>query len=566
MSKQIRKNRKPSNTRNKKDIPSEGVKNGKCQTSEMRPNVITEGENNDSSWYTHIYTSADKIASIPFSYPSGVDFDPLTHQDNGVGETCQSVPSANSFPGICTFRLMPTIGKCNDYTDGANEAMQQLFTIVRSATTGSMKYDGADLMMAVLAMDSAYMLYNELCRAYRVYSVYDPMNRYQPNGILTALGYAPSLEKDRGNMAAILDLFAYRIASIPIPDQFDYIKRHAWLYANVYTDAPNSKAQFYAYVPDGYYVWTEGQGDTPTHLKYVSREELFGIAYGQTVSTIDQIQHAMDTLMNPIIGSTDIGLMSGDLKRAFGDSNLIKIAPVSTLDAWTPAYSEEVLLQMMNSTICSARPISFKTSSGTLNCDITVDYSDLVKGPVLQQNVILALTTQTTLIPFTQRLLNVINSEPTPENVLVMSRLITYGTNVQTSAGSYFQVETSGTEIVTEAHVWYNEPSTDNSGAFMLEKIKLTQYSKFDVQNPGDGNEALGRFYDTIIQLSKFDYAPALYLFTPGSPGSPAIKFNGVVQDVCNYTWLSKDIAKTLNDVCIMSEFYVRDYETSLTK
>ena len=566
MAKQIRKNRKPSNVRTKRDIPSEDVKKSKCQTNEMRPNVITEGENNDPSWYTHIYTSAAKIASIPFSYPSGVEFDPMTHQDNGLGDTCESTPSANSFPGICTFRLMPTIGKCNDYTDGANAAMQQLFTIVRSATTGSMKYDGADLMMAILAMDSAYMLYNEICRAYRVYSVYDPMNRYQPNGILTALGYAPSLEKDRGNMAALLDLFAYRIASIPIPDQFDYIKRHAWLYANVYTDAPNSKAQFYAYVPDGYYVWTEGTGDTPTHLRYVSREDLFGIAYGHTVSTIEQIQHAMDTIMNPIIGSADIGLMSGDLKRAFGDNNLIKIAPVSTLDAWTPAYSEEVLLQMMNSTICSARPASFVGGGLNYTCDITVDYSDLVKGPVLRQNVLLDRNPRTKLIPFTQRLLNVINSEPTPENVLVMSRLITYGTNVTKSGVSWFQVDTSGTEIVTEARVWYNQPSEDGSSAFKLENIELIQYNEFDVHNPGEGNEALGRFYDTIIQLSKFNYAPALYLFTPGTTESPAIKFQGVLQDVCNYTWLSKDIAKTLNDVCVMSEFYVRDYETSLTK
>lgn len=565
MSKQIRKNKKPSNSRNNRREFSENTRNNKSQTNEMRPNVITEGENNDSSWYTHIYTSADKIASIPFSYPSGVEFDPLTHQKNGMGQSCETTDFARSFPGICTFRLMPTVGKCNDYTDGANEAMQQLFTIVRSATTGSMKYDGADLMMAILAMDSAYMLYNELCRAYRVYSVYDPMNRYQPNGILTALGYAPSLEKDRGNMAAVLDLFAYRISSIPVPDQFDYIKRHAWLYANVYTDAPNSKAQFYAYVPDGYYVWTEGQGDTPTHLKYVSREQLFGIAEGEVVSTIDQIQHAMDELMNPIIGSADIGLMSGDLKRAFGEGSLIKIAPVSTLDAWTPAYSEEVLLQMMNSTICNAKPTSKTAQGKTFNCDITVDYSDLVKGPVLKQNVILEQTNQTLLLPFTQRLLNVINSEPTPENVLVMSRLTTYGTNKQMADQKFFEVETSGTEIVTDARIWYNAPSAGSS-TFELANLRLIQYSDFDVQNPGAGNDELVNFYETAILLSKFDYAPALYLFSPGSSSSPAIKFEGVMQDVCNYTWLSKDVAKTLNDVCVMSEFYVRDFETSLTK
>lgn len=559
MSKPFRKNQTGNRTKSKKVMDSKVARD-----SERTPNVITQGPNNDPSWYTHIYTSSDEVAKIPFNYPSGITFDPMTHKDNGIGDTCESTPSANSFPGICVFQTMPTLGKCDDPTDGANIAMQQLYSIVRKANAGAKNYDAADLMLVVLAMNSAYMLYNELCRAYRVYSSYDPMNRYQPNAILRALGFSPDLEKDRANLKALLDLYAYKLSAINIPDQFDYIRRQTWLYSNVYTDAANAKAQFYAYVPDGYYVWTEGTEGKPTYLKYVSRYNLFRLSGADdVVSRMSQIQFAMDYILNPIFGSQDVGLISGDLSKAFDASSMIKIQPVEELEAWSPAYSEEVLLQMMNATICSATPLNGDGKTP----DITIDYSNTANGPILKQTVVLQSNSHTKTLPFTKRLINMIHSEPTADNVLVATRLMVVGKN-QNFGGPLtnngFTVLTSGTEIVTHAYVYYNRATAPNT--LNLSRLEVFQTHTFDVHKPGDNNEALVNFYETALLMSKFDYAPAILLFTPGDDSHPAMSFNGVMQDVCDYTWIDDETLTKLNDVCIMSLFYTRDYSTTLTR
>nr|AVX53734.1 putative capsid [Marmot picobirnavirus] len=544
------------NKRSKNSSAAQGSNMDLRTTAEIRPNVVTEGGNNDPSWYTHIYAVADNIAKVPFNYPSGITFNPI---DNAEPENQTVKYSASnfsmSFPGICVFNIMPTIGPTTVSSDAANVAMQQLYAIDRAANSGAKNYDAPDLMLLVMGMSSAYMLYSELVRAYRVYSSYDPMNRYQPNGILQALGFDPALEQDRANFKAMLDLFAYRLASINIPDQFDFIKRYTWLYSNVYTDSDSTKSQFYAYVPDGYYVWTEGVEGKPTYLHYTKRKDIYGYA-DDKVTSIDQISKAINTLLDPLLGSQDVGLISGDLAKAFGESGMIKIQPVSDLDAFAPVRSEEVLLQMMNATIFSSDVVAhYDQASNIAYSGITVDYSNTATGPILKQTVTMGVNEHNKLVPVVKHLFNMINTEPTSDNVLVGSRLMA---NCQQISDIYASVTNSGTEIVTRAFVYYNNGNAE------LNNLEVFQNHVFDVQNPGSSNDALVNFYETALLLSKFDYAPTLYLFTPES--ETAILFDGVMQDVCNYTWLDDQSLKRLNDVCLMSEFYVKDYKTSLTK
>ena len=253
-----------------------------------------------------------------------------------------------------------------------------MYTIVRKANSGAVNYDKTDLMMTIIAMDNAYMLYEILLRAYRTIGKYDPNSRYMPDGLMFAQGFAPALQSELANFRGVLDLFCYQLGSINIPDEFDFIKRHSWMFTNVYADAASSKAQLYMYKPNGLYVWKEGSGNKPTYLEWTPWANLFNT--GEPISTVDQIQYAIDKVMQPILGSADIGTISGDIAKAFNESGMIQFQPVSQYEAIEPVYSMEVIQQMMNSFIVGTELHTGTTGKYNAN-DVYVDYSNTTSGP-----------------------------------------------------------------------------------------------------------------------------------------------------------------------------------------
>lgn len=544
--------RKPNINKKSKGYKPVSKDQDKVKSNEEMPCVITNGKNNDPEWYKHIYTVAEDIARVPFSYPSGISFDPLTHRESGTGKTVTADPFSKAFPGIMVFDLMPTIGPTQNATDPANIAAQQIYSIMRQVNAGAKNYDPGDVMMLIQAMDSPYMLYNELVRVYRLYDSYDPMNRYQPDALITALGFSPSLVSDRANFRSLLDTFAYRLAAINIPDQFDFIRRHSWLYSNVYTDSERvEKAQMYAYRPDGFYMWKEGVDGEPTKLVYTSRKGLYG--YGtNVVDSLDQIKKAIDTLTIPLLGSGDVGIISGDLAKAFGEGGMIKISPVIDHMSLYPVYSEEVVNQMMNATIMSASP---KNVPGVGDNSISLDYSDLKAGPIIKQKITLAMNEHTEMQPTLRHLLNFVHAEPSVDNVLVATRLITTGSNDK--GHECFTVSSCGTEIVTHAYVYYNRPATDND--FKLANKQVFQYHAIPFGGADQGN-SLVNYLETCLLASKFDYAPTLYVADTHS--ATEWSFEGVMQDVNTYTWLDDQVIEKLNDACLLSLYYVKDWNS----
>lgn len=553
--------RKPNINKKGKGYTPVSKDQDKVKSNEEMPCVITSGKNNDPEWYKHIYTVAEDIARVPFSYPSGISFDPMTHIQPEDGATISADPLSMSFPGIMVFDLMPTIGPTQDATDPANVAAQQIYSIMRQANAGAKNYDPGDVMMLIQAMDSPYMLYNELVRAYRLYDSYDPMNRYQPDALITALGFSPNLVADRANFRSLLDTFAYRLAAINIPDQFDFIRRHSWLYSNVYTDSERvEKAQMYAYRPDGFYVWSEGVDGEPTKLAYTSRKSLYGYS-DKLVESLDQIKKAIDTLTVPLLGSGDVGIISGDLAKAFGEGGMIKISPVVDHMSLYPVYSEEVVNQMMNATIISGGP---KEVGGLGDNSIFLDYSDLKAGPVIKQKITLERSIHTQFQPAVRHLLNFVHAEPSVDNVLVATRLITTGFN--DVPHSCFVVTSCGTEIVTHAYVYFNQPRNGNE--FNLNSKEVFQYHIVSFRG-GSGSGNIVDYFETCLLTSKFDYAPTLYVADqlPTAPGSgDQWIFKGVMQDVNTYTWLDDQVIEKLNDACMLSLYYVKDWKTLLSR
>lgn len=265
-------------------------------------------KNNDVSWYNKIESLYTPATKVPFDLVAGLPYDnQLTPNDK--------VPNASSWvaPGIMTIRVAPSIGYSNDVNSAVNIAAQQIYVETTRKNNRSRTYDRTDLMMLILGMDSAYMLFEFLDRAYRGFNNISASNRYYPLRLLQAMYIdVDNVQQVLADLRSRINLFAYKLASINVPDQLTYITRHSWLFSHVYKDADTEKAQAYMFMPDGFHVWTEGQSSGPNYLKYYTFEQVFNLKTASPFIGMDNIDHAIHMILDPLLGSSDVGLMSSD--------------------------------------------------------------------------------------------------------------------------------------------------------------------------------------------------------------------------------------------------------------
>nr|QXV86474.1 capsid protein [Rat picobirnavirus] len=554
------RNRKPKEV--EVNVPSKSI-----NLADMPHVVTTAKADNDPSWYTHIWPVVGDVAKLPFSSKVGqpintLKVDRLSSVGTGGTYTLQTSTWANTITGIMTLKLAPTAGFSDGPDSAINVAMEQILTKQRAANAGRINYDRTEIMFLVQAMDSAYMLYEELTRVNKIFGCYDYKNAYLPDALIQSLGFSPNLVKDWANFKKMLDLFAYKLGSINVPDQFDFIHRHIWLYTNVYKDASDSKSQFYAYVPHGYYVFKEGQENSESYLSYTTRQDLYG---AQLVDSLDQIQQAIDTIMNPILGSEDLNLVSADLVKAFGEGGMIKIRPVEDNEAFAPVYSQEVLLQMMNAIIFNTNQIAGN--------DITVDNSNLTTGPFLVCKPTIPYTDDVAqAFTASKPIVNFIDMETTPENILVATRLMPSVERVVSGVGSgstaVLQITSSGTEICASASLWKTNVSQFGISTVITETRFGTNLI-LSGSTTSAAFSAIQSYLPTIARLSQFDWAPTVKLWYSGTDGgNPAVTmiFQGFLQDLCNYRVMEDADIEGLNEVAIMSLYALKDYKTALTK
>lgn len=527
------------------------------ESGDMPHNTAARCTNNDPSWYTHVFPLAQDVASFNYNIPVGTPFNSVLERSIACGPASmksRSTTLANTVPGIFTLEVQPCIGYSADPTSAPNIAAQQLYSLVRKANSGAVNYDKTDLMMMIIAMDSAYMLYEEMLRAYRLIGRYDVDSRYMPDTLLHALGFSPDLQRDLANFRALLDTFAYKFSAINVPDQFDFIKRHSWLFSNVYADSESSKAQLYAYVPDGYYKWEEGKDGKPTYLKYISRDMLYNT---DKVDTIAAMYKAMNTLMEPLLGSQDIGVMSGDIAKAFGEGGMISIIPAGQYETLTPTYSMEVIQQMMNSTILD---------SHVIDSDITVVNDNLESGPYLQFKPYITKTSANVAGGLHKHLVNIRQAGGVDINMVATRNICVLDWNFNPTEA---HIVSCGTEIVTRAKMYvlnsngHNITST-NPPYYTFHQNPIFPLNSLSASTSMDDETwvevrgyLLGMLYATA-----FDNHPSMYVFFRDNWNDTAntIVYQGAFQDYDNYTWLDDQTVKQLNDAALISLFYTQSW------
>lgn len=530
------KNKKKSNGTNFK---AQNDKSSKFE-SELESNVRRSrnqcaSKPNDALWYMGAGTIAKTAANISYFLPTG--------------SPCKLSPfmkGNESIPGIMTLDL--TYGPGSTFggnVSGVNLAMRKIYSYIRHVNAGHANYDPVDYMIYLLGVDSAYATYAYFVRAYGVAMQYSSVNKYTPGALLKAMGFSDDITNPNcilNNMRDfkyLIDRFAQQLGTFAVPANMPIFRRHAWLFSNYFIDKPSTKAQFYLFRPTHYYVYDE--------VSQAGQLTWTEMPKGLTILQVEQI---ISEIINALLSSEDVGIMAGDTLKAYTSDQLLHVSSVDDNFELKPLYSEEVLSQIHNATICgnvhtegmTGQNITQNVTTGNIewNPKVLTTY-----GPAGSGSDEVYLTTYHYMndgdIP-----IDMYKDAVSVEDTMVATRLVVpHGSNAipvtdttYAYAPMYF-----GTEFVNGISMYR---FFDNGGEWSITQTNLTQ-------------PWLASFSPSIFgSISQFDFAPRLVMcYRAASSSNTTFEDTAPIWETTNTTLVARDTMKRINEAAILSEWDV---------
>lgn len=506
---------------------------------------------NDPKWYELYPQLVNDSATHSFFNPVGNKFS-LTNGNmldpNMYGASITSAMVNVSMPGLCKLEFVPGYGYSEDFNSQINIAARNIYSFIRHANSGHSNYDPADLMMYLIAMDSAYMYYAWMVRLYGIARLYSPVNKYYPVTLMHANGVSFSeVQKNLADFREYINTFAAKIGNLVVPSVTSLSQRHQWMCANIFTDSGTSKAQSYMFVPAGFHVFSEITTETGTSLTFkpLARSD------GYLLNVADIAQYG-DYIINHIMGSEDAGIMSGDILKAFGTDGCFKIGSVDPGYAVTPVYSPEVLTQIQNASVFTMPDLD------SLNVTQNPDTQSIVCRPTITLPGYPLSSGQHGVNPvgafYTgSKIISMPVDNPTPEQVMVATRLAGCLHAVQQKEDNsvVYLLDGVGTEVISGCKV-YTYPVSDT-----LTTVEDPSIGEVANANPIGKDGAINLTYADLqaaAELEIFEFHPCIYLPITTTD----VTANGLYWarqfDVDNYTVLGPNEFNKMHEVALLSE------------
>lgn len=520
------------------------TRNGKITPDQRR---LARDYDNNPEWYAQNPQLLKDYASYPFGIPLGA---PISQQNSAY---------KNAIPGVAIFEFVPSVGVAKLETDPINVAMRKLYSFVRHANSGAKNYDAPDLMMYVVAVDSCRMYLEWMKRAYGVIMNYTAFNRYYPRALIDGMHLDfTDLQANLNDFRGYINQFAVKLNQLWVPAGFSYFKRHEWLCQHIYVDSKDSaKAQTYLFTPVGFYKFSVSGNPAVGKLEQMNIYNRLGLS--------DLITKG-DTLLNALITNEDIGIMAGDILKAYGTSGVLTTYGIDENFRVLPEYSEEVMSQIENIMLAPAYGWGVTQNTaigggflqskpgGTVNATLTGTPTPGDPPAQYQTNFADALAAQLTK----SKLLNLHNMENSPEAVIVATRgmfTIDADSVIYSTAGSpgaMFSFSSCGSEIFTNMVV---KTSVQPGTGYDYASVNW-YYVTSAVGNVIAGAQLLITGYE---QVSQFDWHPDIQmgLVVSESPDfqwtTPSYPF----LDVDNYTFVDPANISNMHAIALLSEFTV---------
>lgn len=571
---------------------------GKWDSKFKKNNPIkTNCKFNDPSWYSKNQQMLHDAASVSYNQPIGTTLhynelvsDPGWTTSSGVPLTNYlDIPnSAKSVPGVMALVTGICPGLSKDYRSPINLAAQNIYTFVRKANSGATNYAPEDLMMYMFALDSAYSCWNFLKRAYGMMCEFSQHNWYQPKTFIESCGIDYyDLNNNLADFRLFLNVTAARLSSFCVPSTMPIFIRHSWLFSNVWLDSNNAKAQSYIFVPLYFYQYSESTNPKGGELvakpwsSWISASTDYPSHMKPTLLSLSQVKAYMNSLIDVLYQSEDIGTMSGDILKAYGEGGLFKLTPVAEDYSVKPVYNEEVLNQIHNATILNNSYHNGGTAAGStsvFNITQNPDTLTINWDPTFASNPTNKIGT----------LINMPWENVTEANTMVGTRLAcTYqSTTDQNDATGTTPFATKakftsvGTEFVWNAFIGFMNSTMENPFWFGFKTLEEDAFSvefRHAVISGKDNNWVSQADYLAAISnltesralvalLSNFDWHPlvsyehsAIYLFYQLDGTLDHIDTHedhkGFIGDLTNWTTVVQSRLENMNLTAVMSEF-----------
>lgn len=510
---------------------------------------------NDPSWYNMDKQLVDDVARIPFGAANGIVVDVAGYREK--------------FPGVMVLRWRPYAGPYKSANvHPINIAARNIYAFVRHANSGSRNYEAPDLMMYFFAMDSAYSYFAEISRVYSIALSAKGENRYMGVGLLRAMGY--NAEDIIGNLASLrqaLNVFGTQLNSFYVPSSLPLFNRHIWMAQSIFQDQPVKKSQYMVYAMSGCWLFNENG-----YLNYTQLPQT-GVKYST-------IQGIFNQIIESLLPNEDIGIMSGDILKAYGENDLFFIKSVEDQFHIESTYSEEVLSQINGVTILGDPYVSaghaavvYQNTNNGLIYEAEVDISDPVNPKFVgalnnfaptwgSYDSALSMSKVIETLPetaYTHHFVNMYKDDVKPDDVMVATRLTALPTEMvgvdggETSGLSGIKCSNvqAGSEIITKVMLACFNPNTN---AVDLTSIPST-WRIVNKSQAQDGQDVL----NMLALFSKFDWHPALKMYSGLDLGSGnlSLSYIGLFADIANWAQIDAEQLEAMHEVALLSEFAV---------
>lgn len=540
----------PSNTRRNSRSNAKSSSRRNAENAKYEDGKQKRGRN-DAAWYAQTPQLLADSASLSYSWPVGnrmrVD-DPskLYSFDESSSKriiTCDGLYN-QAISGVMGLEITPTIGRSSDQNSAVNTAARNIYSFVRHANSGHANYESADLMMYLLAMDNLYSSLMYLQRTYGLLQLYSTVNRYYPLALINTCRLdAADLLENLADFRYFINNIAIKIGSLCVPNTMPYMARHIQLYSSVYLDDDQAKSQSYIFFPRGFYEYNELTGGAG-QLDFIewSNEDSPKLKFKDIVSK-------MNSMINKVLASEDMNIMSGDILKAYGYDKIVKISTIPEDFLIVPEYNVEMLTQIANLEAVHSADIEDWT--------ITQDPSIAGGGAILQP---LRFTKKSQVLDLNDRFINFKWSDITPEHTMVASRLMAMP--YQDALDQNFYLE-CGSEVCTgmviNTFVWSDDTTVVEDRLWMysdrLIDARLTSTSAAGLL------EATRFCMKVAHRLSQFDYHPqiqyGIFVGVDDIGVSAGDYMFGSLYELANYSTVSIQTLRKMHETALLSEFNV---------
>lgn len=409
-------------SKSKRDFKTEGKKRNGSAGNYKANSGSQYGFN---KFYRDLFNDSGDLGkssnSFPFAnvagFPVNFKFESVTNLAN---------TTSIQLPSIMVLRSVITPGYSADNSSALNVAGNKLFAEMRRYNTSVEVYDAVDVIQYILACDTAFAVHSYFASAYALLHNMDWSNRFIPRALCEARGFDyDDLAINQTKLRNILNTFRLQIGSLNVPNAFAFMDYHAKMYANVYKDADNFRAQMYSVIPEIYYQFVEGAAnDEPGKLKPMP----FPTVEGKRKMTVADIETVLNNIITPLMTSGSISLISGDMLK-LTDFSMLQLEEVTDATVASPVYDEEFLRDLKNATVyLNAQPvdstgIQHSTYDPTTRCYYIEQTPDV--GGVKFQPIIKGLSIANDII------IDIAADLPSAEDFYLATRHTTLGTNAK---------------------------------------------------------------------------------------------------------------------------------------